>query len=125
MRDGYFATGDIGYTDGKVIYVTGRKKNLIILSNGKNVPPEYLEDKINAIPYVKESLVVPRGKGERTKVLHALVVLSDDGKEENLTKDLQDINAKLPTYMRIDEWEIINEELKKNSSRKIIRKAYV
>ena len=125
IKDGYFATGDIGHTDGKVIYVTGRKKNLIILENGKNVPPELLESKINAVSYVKESLVIPKKTGSRTKVLHALIVLNEEGNAGRLKEDIAAINKTLPNYMRIADWEILTEELKKNSSKKIIRSAYM
>lgn len=147
-RDGYYATGDIGYTDGKVLYVTGRKKNLIILENGKNVPPEYLEDKLNGLPYVKESLVVPKRAGGRNRILLAKIVLMDDvtdemgdedteqtgvqGQdkvfaqlEERLKQDIREINESLPSYMRMEDYEIMGEEFEKNSSRKIKRNLYM
>lgn len=125
MRNGYFATGDIGHTDGKVIFVTGRKKNLIILENGKNVAPEYLESRINTIPYVKESLVVPKKSGGRSNIIHAIIVLSEEQSESHLKEDIGKINDTLPLYMRIDDWETRIEELKKNSSKKIIRNNYM
>lgn len=124
MKDGYFATGDIGHTDGKVIFVTGRKKNLIILENGKNVAPEFLESKINSIPYVKESIVVPRTAGGRSNILYAIIVLHDDEKKEFLKDDIAAINKTLPSYMQITDYEVSTEELKKNSSRKILRNEY-
>lgn len=162
IQDGYYHTGDIGYTDGKVLFVTGRKKNLIILDNGKNVAPEFIEDKINKIPYVKESLVVPKKTGEKTSVLLAKIVVDDsyfnekgsslhkDSDRKNLTdsekqamldnnnknlidnvienqieKDIAAINDSLPSYMKIDDFEIMETEFKKNSSGKIVRKEYV
>lgn len=148
MRDGYYATGDIGYTEGKVIYVTGRKKNLIILENGKNVPPEYLEDKLNGLPYVKESLVVPKRAGGRNRILLAKIVPVEDvmdqtedkdteqtgaqGQdkvfaqlEERLKQDIREINESLPSYMRIEDYEIMREEFEKNSSKKIKRNLYM
>ena len=124
MRDGYLATGDIGRTDGKVIFVTGRKKNLIILENGKNVPPELLESKINSIPYVKESIVVSRKVSERSNILHAIIVLHDSEKEEFLKDDIASVNIDLPSYMQITDFEVSKEELEKNSSKKIVRSRY-
>ena len=124
MRDGYLATGDIGRTDGKVIFVTGRKKNLIILENGKNVPPELLESKINSIPYVKESIVVSRKVSERSNILKAIIVLHDPEKEEFLKDDIASVNSNLPAYMQITDFEVSKEELEKNSSKKIIRSKY-
>ena len=124
MRDGYLATGDIGHTDGKVIFVTGRKKNLIILENGKNVPPELLESKINSIPYVKESIVVSKKVNDRSNILYAIIVLHDEEKQEFLKDDIADINKDLPSYMQITDFEVSKDELKKNSSKKIIRSVY-
>ena len=124
MRDGYLATGDIGYTDGKVIFVTGRKKNLIILENGKNVPPELLESKINSIPYVKESIVVSKKVNDRSNILYAIIVLHDEEKQEFLKDDIANINKDLPSYMQITDFEVSKDELKKNSSKKIIRSVY-
>ena len=170
IQDGYYHTGDIGYTDGKVLFVTGRKKNLIILDNGKNVAPEFIEDKIGKLPYVKESLVVPKKTGEKTSVLLAKIVvdeacfkeqgsslhkdsdmkyisesdrkkLTDTEKQEmfdngnkdlidkvienQMEKDIAAINGSLPSYMKIDDFEIMESEFKKNSSGKIVRKEYV
>ena len=124
MRDGYLATGDIGHTDGKVIFVTGRKKNLIILENGKNVPPELLESKINSIPYVKESIVVSKKVNDRSNILYAIIVLHDEEKQEFLKDDIASINKDLPSYMQITDFEVSKDELKKNSSKKIIRSVY-
>lgn len=145
IRDGYYHTGDIGYTDGKVLFVTGRKKNLIILDNGKNVAPEFIEDKLGKLPYVKESLVVPKKTGEKTSVLLAKIVVDDtyfedkardlfstdgskalaDIRKDLISKDIATINGSLPSYMKIDDFEIMETDFKKNSSGKIVRKEYV
>ena len=125
MKDGWLATGDIGYTRGRLIYVTGRKKNLIILENGKNVPPEYLEDRINAIPCVRESLAVPRKSAGRSTILKALIVLKDGENGDGLAGALKALNSELPDYMRIDDYEIMSCEFEKNSSKKIKRDLYV
>ena len=125
FRDGYFATGDTGYTDGKVIYVTGRKKNLIILGNGKNVPPEMLEDRLGNIPCVKECLVVPKKAAGRNTILCAKIVLRENSDGSSLREDIAAVNRGLPDYMRIDDYEIMDSEFEKNSSRKIKRNLYV
>ncbi|MCR4691123.1 MAG: AMP-binding protein [Lachnospiraceae bacterium] len=124
MRDGYLATGDIGRTEGKVIFVTGRKKNLIILENGKNVPPELLESRINSIPYVKESIVTARKVNGRSNILYAIIVLHEPEKESALQDDIAAVNKDLPSYMQIIDFEVSKCELQKNSSKKIIRSAY-
>ncbi len=105
--------------------MTGRKKNLIILENGKNVAPEYLEDKINRIDYVKESLVVEKKTEKGNSILTALVVLSENVSEEKIKQDIDKINETLPGYMHIDDYKIMSKEFEKNSSRKIIRSLYV
>jgi len=124
MHDGYFATGDIGYTEDRVIFVTGRKKNLIITENGKNVPPEYLEAKLAKLPYVAESLVIPSRSGKAT-VLKALIVLKENEDGKTLSEDIKRINSELPDYMHIDEHEIMKTGFEKNSSKKIRRNLYV
>ena len=124
MHDGYFATGDIGYTEGRVIFVTGRKKNLIITENGKNIPPEFLEAKLAKLPYVTESLVIQSRSG-KTAVLKALIVLKDNEDGSTLAEDIRRINAELPDYMHIDEHEIMKSKFEKNSSKKIRRNLYV
>ena len=65
-NNGWFKTGDIGYIDNDgYIYITGRKKNVIILSNGKNVFPEELEEHLSHCELIKESVVIGR-KSEAT-----------------------------------------------------------
>ena len=126
MEDGYFKTGDIGYTDGRVIFVTGRKKNLIITENGKNVAPEYLEDKISAFEEVEECLVVPK-KIRNSTVICAKVFFKENTRDSEIQfqENLKTLNESLPGYMRITDYEIMSEEFEKNSSRKIIRKRYL
>ena len=125
MTDGYFKTGDIGYTDGKVIFVTGRKKNLIITENGKNVAPEYLEGKIGAFDNVSECLVVAK-KVRNSTVLCVKVLLKENTRDEEIafSDSLQELNKELPVYMQVIDCEFMNEPFEKNSSKKIIRSLY-
>lgn len=123
MCDGYFATGDIGYTKGRVIFVTGRKKNLIITEKGENIPPEYLESKICALPYVDECLVVLEKSGSNS-ILKAKIVLKKNEKGKDLKSDISKINQSLPDYMHIEDFEIMDRKFEKNSSRKIKRNLY-
>lgn len=127
-EDGYLKTGDIGYTEGKVLFVTGRKKNLIILGNGKNVSPEYLEAKLYELPYVKECLVVEKKIENKTSILLAKIFPEGDYAHfdcERMDEDLKRMNDSLASYMRIDDYEIMEQEFEKTSTKKIRRNIYV
>ena len=118
-EDGYLKTGDIGYTDGRLIYITGRKKNLIILENGKNVSPEHLESKLYELPYVKECLVVSKQLANHTGIICARIY--PEGNYDSIEADLKTINDGLSSYMRIDDYEIVAQEFEKTSTGKIKR----
>lgn len=124
MKDGYYLTGDYGYKDGNILYVTGRKKNLIILENGKNFSPEPVENKLMELSYVKECLIVAR-KVRENSIIKALIFPEEKVTEDIIKKDIDDVNKLFPSYMKIDDYEIMPEEFEKTSTRKIIRSKYV
>ena len=133
-EDGYFRTGDIGYMDKDgYVFITGRKKNVIILSNGKNVFPEELEEYLSHIPFVSESVVVGRrardGQGE---VAITAIVVPDmeheifEGQKPNevyaiVREAVMATNKKLPSFKHITGVEIRYEPFEKNTSQKIKR----
>ena len=132
--DGFFRTGDIGYMDEDgYIFITGRKKNVIILSNGKNVFPEELEEYLSKIPSISETVVIGRKKGiaENETAITAIVVPNMDcpalvGKKPNevystVRADVLAINKKLPSFKHVSDVEIRYEPFEKNSSQKIKR----
>lgn len=147
FTEGYYRTGDIGYLEDDILYITGRKKNLIILKNGKNFLPEVIEKELLRLSYVKECLVTADVRN-RTEVIIAKILLSDDALSSNVKTDYRDnisnnrsitenigvavqlksdieaINRTLPSYMRVDDFEIVSEEFEKTSSKKIIRSKY-
>lgn len=130
-EDGWFKTGDIGYIDeDDFIFITGRKKNVIILSNGKNIFPEELEEYITASPLVAECVVVGRKNeaGDETSI--AALIYPEYTQFEGKTPEeikaaidavVADINKKLPQFKHIHEVEIRETEFEKNTSRKILR----
>lgn len=134
-EDGYFRTGDIGYMDKDgYLFITGRKKNVIILSNGKNVFPEELEEYLTKIPFVNESVVVGRRQenGEGSEVAITAIVVPNMEYETLVGKTSDEvyqavrtavtaINKKLPSFKHITEIEIRYEPFEKNSSQKIKR----
>ena len=111
------------------IFIKGRCKNMILTANGQNVYPEEIEDLINQVPMVAESLIVGRKHG-----LTALIVPNPDAVKEAgiATEDLQstfeenikEINKNLPTYSKITACEIMNEPFEKTPKLSIKRFMY-
>jgi len=115
LVDGWLHTGDLAYiSKGGYVYICGRKKNVIVLKNGKNVYPEEIEVLISNLPYVEEVMVFGQQKGddERDLALSTKIVYKPDVlKEAGLTdadeinayikKDIDQINETMPTYKQI------------------------
>jgi long-chain acyl-CoA synthetase len=136
LKDGWFYTGDLGYidTDG-YIFITGRKKDVIVLKNGKNIYPEELEILINKLPYVSESLVF--GKPDTKKddlMLSAKIVYNKEIMEETfkdktaeeyhnlIWQDIKEnVNKQMPAYKAIKEIIVTDEPLIKTTTQKVKR----
>lgn len=134
FKDGWFKTGDYGYIDEKgFIYVTGRKKDIIVLRNGKNVYPQEIEFLINKIPYVVESLVYQRERNNTDTMLCAKIVYDKEIIKEQLGdktekeysdiiwKKIKEINKELPVFKHIKNITITTESLMKTTTQKIKR----
>lgn len=122
--DGYYKTGDLGYKNGNILYFTGRKSNLIVLKNGKKFSPEVIENKLLKLNYVKECIVALK-KG--TYKIIAKIFLDNSVKDIgsiDLKKDIDIINSELPYYMKICDFELMENEFKKTSNNKIMRDQY-
>jgi long-chain acyl-CoA synthetase len=129
-KDGWYHTGDLGTMDAAGnIYINGRSKNMLLGPNGQNIYPEEIEDKLNSMTLVVESIVV-----QRDNRLVALVHPDfDEAQELKLTsEELKDImeqnrtalNQMLPAYEKITEIEICKEEFEKTPKRSIKRYLY-
>lgn len=119
LRGGWYATGDLGYLDGEgFLTLTGRKKNLIILSNGENVSPEELEAAFAREDGVREVLVYER---EHRIVAEIYPEENRMGDEVYFEKLLQKVNQKFPAHKRVAKVILRGEEFVKNSSMKIVR----
>ncbi len=131
-EDGYFKTGDYGKLDKNgVLYITGRKKNLIILSNGKNVYPEEIENELISIPGILD-IVVYEGKSRRGMEHNAIVAEiypDSDFMEKNGISDfrthikpfIDEYNRNTVPYKKIGVLKVRHEEFPKNTLRKIMR----
>jgi len=123
LKDGWFYTGDYGYVNDKEqLVITGRKKNIIVLNNGKNIYPEEIESIIQEIEYINE--VVVRGRFDEDgdqKSLMAEVFLSEEKTEGEVLKDIRKVTADLPVYKQVTKVVIRSEEFEKTTSKKIKR----
>lgn len=116
MSDGWLMTGDLGYMDEEgFIYMTGRKKNLIILSSGENVSPEELESYVNQCDAVKEVLVMEKN-GKICAVIYC-----EAGDQEEITAYVAQVNKKLPIFKRISAVEFTAVPLARTVSGKVQR----
>lgn len=122
----WLRTGDLGYIDeDNFLFITGRKKNLIILANGENVSPEELENKYNGWLVAKELMVY----SEDGKIIAEMFPNDDFVKFKGITnidevfaEKTEEINAELPLYKRIVKTIVRSDEFEKTSSGKIKRK---
>ncbi len=137
LKDGWFYTGDLGYKDESgFYYITGRKKNVIVTKNGKNIFPEEVEAYLNNSPYVLESLVWGiDNENDGETYVHARIVpdyevinqklRKDNVSEEEIynliNSDIKDINHKMPLYKRVRNFDIRKTEFDKTTTKKIKR----
>ena len=133
--EGWFHTGDMGYIDENgYAYITGRKKNVIITKNGKNVYPEEIEYLLSLIPFVEESFVFEGESEKDDTTIVASIKLDQEAVEELLGaeytteqakelvwKEVDKINADAPFYRKIKRVIIRKSDFIKNSSKKLIR----
>jgi long-chain acyl-CoA synthetase len=121
--DGWFRTGDLGYFDGDgYLFITGRKKNLIILDSGENVSPEELENRLLQCEAIGEIVV-----SERQGHIHAEIYgnpasnLDVEGLRNAIQAAVDSLNRQNPVYKRIVSWELRNTPFEKTASLKIRR----
>ena len=136
IRDGWFYTGDLGYLDKEgYIFITGRKKDMIVLKNGKKVFPEEIEAIINRLDLVEESMVygIPDKKDPNDIKLSVKIVYNKEKVQEEyhnilhdeleniIWKEIKDINKTFPPYKYIKNMILTDKELIKTTTKKIKR----
>ncbi len=138
-EDGWLHTGDLANVDGKGnIRLTGRKKNVIVTKNGKNIYPEELEDALNESPFILESMVVGTEREDddetivEAKIFPDVKAIQQALNKEELTAEeihdyisniVKDINTKFPNYKKIREVTIRETEFIKTTTQKVKRYA--
>ena len=130
LVDGWYHTGDLGFMDADgFLYIRGRSKNMLLGASGQNIYPEEIEDKLNTLPYVAESIVIQ--KGEK---LYALIYpdfdeaakagVDESALPEVMEQNRKDLNAMVASYEQISGVKIYNEEFEKTPKRSIKRFLY-
>lgn len=131
-EEGYFKTGDYGKLDEEGwLYITGRLKNMIILSNGKNVYPEEIESEIYRIDGVSEVIVYSgESKAKKNKEVIVAEIFPDfellkskgiENAQVYFNNEVKKINGKMVSYKAVKMVKVRDEEFKKNTSKKILR----
>jgi long-chain acyl-CoA synthetase len=133
LRDGWFYTGDLGYFDsGGNLFITGRRKEVIVLANGKNVYPEEIEAHYLLAPYVKEICVMAleaRPGDPTSERLHAVVVPNFEllrerkivNSKEVIRIDIEALSHKIASTKRLGSYDIWQEDLPRTTTRKLKR----
>ncbi|MBN1501393.1 MAG: AMP-binding protein [Spirochaetes bacterium] len=126
-KDGYFKTGDLGYVDKeRYLFITGRKKDIIILPNGKNIRPDLIEEKLkNSFPYIEDVVIT-----EKNSKLFAIIIPDFKRAEKESSKNINDLikwevidkyNSQVENYKKIQNFIITREDIPKTRMGKIKR----
>ena len=122
-KDGWYHTGDLGTMDAAGnVFIKGRSKNLLLGSNGQNIYPEEIEDKLNSMPMVTESIVVQRGEKLVGLVYPDFEEAGNMGMgipelKSIMEQNRKDINNVLPSYSKLTEIELCDKEFEKRRRR--------
>lgn len=129
-KDGWFHTGDLAkMSDDGHIFILGRIKNMLLGSNGQNVYPEEIEDRLNSMTMVSESLIIQNGD-KLVGLVHPdfsqaeTLGISGDELQGVMEQNRKELNAKLPSYCKISEIRLQDKEFEKTPKKSIKRYLY-
>ena len=128
--EGWYHTGDLGVMDEDgYLYIRGRCKNMLLGSSGQNIYPEEIEDKLNTLPYVSESIVIQKGDK-----LYGLIYpdydeaqkagLDEEGLQAQMEQNRRDLNTMVNNYEQLSGIKLFTEEFEKTPKRSIKRYLY-
>ncbi len=128
--DGWYHTGDLGLMDSEGnVFIRGRSKNMLLGASGQNIYPEEIEDKLNTLPYVNESIVI-----QKNEKLYALIYpdrdeavrdgLDEDGLRVAMEQNRKDLNDMVAAYERLAGFKLFDNEFEKTPKRSIKRYLY-
>ena len=125
LDDGWMRTGDVGVIDHKGnVFLRGRVKNMLLGSNGQNIYPEEIEDKLNSLDGVVESVVVERN-GKLVGLVFPDASIGDKAQTEQLMQEnLKRLNEQLPAYEKVSSIELVEQEFEKTPKKSIKRFMY-
>ena len=127
-EEGWYHTGDLGtMAPSGHIFIRGRIKNMLLGANGQNVYPEEIEDRLNTMAMVSESIIIQRGE-KLVALVHPdkdeVVNFSQEELEHIMEQNRQELNSQLPVYSRISAIELHEEEFAKTPKKSIKRYLY-
>ena len=130
-KDGWLHTGDLGILDAEGnLTIKGRSKNMLLGPSGQNIYPEEIEDKLNNMPYVAESIIIQQADGKLAALIYPdfddafAHGLDEKGVENAMEENRVHLNAELPAYEQIARIKIYNEEFEKTPKKSIKRFLY-
>lgn len=130
IKDGWMRTGDLGTidTDG-FLYIRGRSKSMILGSNGQNIYPEEIEDKLNNMLYVAESIIISQG-GKLVALIYPdweqvdKAGINHDDVSKLMQENIKQLNTEIPSYSKVSHFKLYQEEFEKTPKKSIKRYLY-
>jgi len=129
--DGWLCTGDICNLDDEgFLFIRGRDKNMILGPSGQNIYPEEIEDKLNNLPYISESLIIDSGDGRLMALIYPDIEsitsqgLTPQAVNGVMEENIKLLNSDLPAYSQVQRFKLLDEEFEKTPKRSIKRYLY-